>query len=120
MDDYRNRLAAAKDRYPFIKWAEWGIEQHNVHALNLFTRVFNHLIERLTALGEQAPERDKISAIRRAVETLNTLNEKNEILIETDEREDLCKLFDIVATAARLDPGRYANGEGPASEWREW
>jgi len=26
MDDYRNRLVAAKECYPFSKWAEWGIE----------------------------------------------------------------------------------------------
>jgi hypothetical protein len=120
MDDYRNCLAAAKECYPFSKWAEWGIEQHTEKALNLFSAVFNHLIERLTALGERAPESDKIAAFRQAVEALNALNEKNELLIETDEREDLCNLCNIIATAAAIDPGKYGHGEGPASEWRDW
>jgi hypothetical protein len=120
MDDYINRLAGAKERYPFRKWAEWGIEQHTERALSLFAAVLNRLIERLSALGEQAPERDKIAAIRQAVEELNALNVTNEILIETGEREDLCKLFDIIATEAGLDPSRYADGEGPADEWRAW
>jgi len=120
MDDYSNRLAATKECYPFSKWAEWRIEQHTKSALNLFGEVFNHLIERLAALGEQAPESDKIDAFRETVEALNALNEKNEILIETDEREDLCELCNIIATAAAIDPAKYGDGEGPASEWRDW
>jgi hypothetical protein len=120
MDDYRNRLAAAKAHYPFRKWAEWGIDQHTHQALDLFVAAFNQLIERLTTLGQQAQESDKIAAIRQAVETLNALNEKNEILIETEEREDLCELFNIIATAADIDASKYGDGEGPASEWRDW
>jgi hypothetical protein len=119
-DDYRNRLAATKERYPFRKWAGWGIELHTQQALNLFVAVFDQLIERLTTLGQQALESDKIAAIRQAVERLNALNEKNEILIETDEREDLCALFNIIATAADIDASKYGHGEGPASEWRDW
>jgi hypothetical protein len=85
----------------------------------LFAAVFNRLIERLAALGEQALESDKIAAIGQAVEALNALNEKNEVLIETDEREDLCKLCNIIATAAGMDPSKYGDGEGPANEWRD-
>src|SRR5262245_19763695 len=120
MDDYRDRLADAKERYPFRGWAAWGIEQHTDQALDLFAAVFDRLIERLAALGEQAPEPDKVTAFRQAVEALNALNETNEILIETDEREDLCKLFDIITRAGGLDPRKYAGGEGLADEWREW
>jgi hypothetical protein len=43
MDDYRNRLAAAKAHYPFRKWAEWGIDQHTHQALDLFVAAFNQL-----------------------------------------------------------------------------
>lgn len=120
MDDYRNRLAAARECYPFPKWAEWGIEQHTDEAFNLFAAVFNRLIERLGALGEQALESEKIAAIRQAVEALNALNEKNEILIETDEREDLCKLFNIIAKAARIDPSKYGNGEAQQAKVALW
>jgi hypothetical protein len=120
MDDYQTRLAAAKACYPFSKWAQWGIEQHTGHALDLFASVFNYLIERLVKLGEPASESDKLGAFRQAVQALNALNEKNVILIETDEREDLCKLFNVIATAAELDPSKYGDGEGPAGEWRDW
>jgi|SRR5262245_17664740 len=120
MDAYRNGLAGAKDQYPFRGWAGWGIEQHTDQALALFAAVFDRLIERLAVLGEQAQEPDKVAAFRQAVEALNALNERNEILIETDEREDLCKLFDIITKAAGLDRRKYAGGEGLADEWREW
>src|SRR5882724_9252337 len=83
VDNYRNRLAATKELYPFRNWAKWGIELHTKQALNLFVTVFDQLIERLTTLGQQAPESEKIAAIREAVETLNALNEKSDILIET-------------------------------------
>jgi hypothetical protein len=119
-DDYRKNLSAAKASYPFSKWAKWGIEQHTGHAIDLFTSVFDRLIERLAELGEQAPEPAKLGAFRQAVEALNGLNKRNEILIETDEREDLCTLFNIIAKAARIDPSKYGGGEGPASEWRDW
>jgi hypothetical protein len=120
MDLYGSRLAAVKECYPFLKWAEWGIDQHTEQALNLFGAVFNHLIERLTGLGEHAPESDKIAAIRHAIEVLNALNKEEKILIETDEREDLCNLCNSIATAAAIDPTKYGEGEGPASEWRDW
>lgn len=120
MDDYRSRLAATKERYPFRKWKEWGIEEYTDQALNLFVEVFNQLIERLITLGHQVPESSKIAAFRQAVEALNGLNERNKILIETDEREDLCELFNVIATAAGINPSNYGDGEGPASEWRDW
>ena len=97
MDDCHNRLAAARDCYPFSKWAQWRIEDHTEEALDLFAGVFNHLIERLAALGEQARESDKIAAFRQAVEALNAMNANREVLIETDEREDLCELCDVLA-----------------------
>jgi hypothetical protein len=71
-------------------------------------------------VGEQAPEKEKIAAFRQAVEALNALNENDESLIETGEREDLCELCSVIATAAGIDPKEYGDGEGPASEWREW
>jgi hypothetical protein len=48
------------------------------------------------------------------------MNRKDPTLIETDEREQLCELCNVVATAAGLDPKKYGGGEGPASEWRDW
>jgi hypothetical protein len=120
IDDYRRRLVKTKERYPFARWAASGLEQYTAEACRLFTAVFDELIEKLGALGEHAPEGEKIAGFQRAVEALNALNEKDESLIETGEREDLCELCNLIATAAGIDPREYGNGEGPASEWRDW
>ncbi len=120
MSDYANRLSAVKERYPFGRWADSGLDQYTDEACASFAAVFDELIEKLAALGEFAPEEQKIAAFKSAVEALNGLNEADPSLIETGEREDLCELFNIVATAAGLDPAKYGDGEGPASEWRDW
>ena len=120
MDDYRQRLTATRESYPFPKWAASGLDQYTEEACGLFAAVFDDLIQRLAALGEQAPEKEKIAAFKQAVEALNALNEKDESLIETGERQDLCELCNVIANAAGIDPKKYGDGEGPASEWREW
>ena len=120
MSNYAHQLAATNTRYPFARWAKSGLEQYTEEACASFAAVFDRLIERLVALGEQAPEATKLAAIREAVEALNALNEQDESLIETGEREDLCELCNVVTAAAGLDPEKYGDGEGPASEWRDW
>lgn len=75
----------------------------------------------LIALGENAPEDEKLQAFQVAVEALNTLNDETDgSLIETGEREELCDLFNAIAVKAGIDPNQYGDGEGPASEWRDW
>jgi hypothetical protein len=113
MDDYRERLTATKEYYPFAKWATSGLEQYTHDSCSLFTAVFDDLLQRLVALGEQASENEKIAAFKQAVDALNTLNERDESLIETGEREDLCELCNVIATAAGIDPTKYATERGP-------
>jgi hypothetical protein len=120
MDDYLKRLTTTKARYPFGGWAKSGLEQYTDEACSSFVGVFDKLIEKLAALGEHAPENQKIAAFKEAVEALNVLNELDESLIETGEREELCELCNIIAMAAGIDPDKYGDGEGPASEWRHW
>jgi hypothetical protein len=120
MDEYSKNLTATKNSYPFTRWAESGLEQYTVEACASFADVFDKLIQKLIALGKDASEANKIAAFKEAVEALNVLNETDESLIETGEREDLCELCNIVAVAAGIDPARYGSGEGPASEWRDW
>ena len=120
MQDYPNRLIATKERYPFGRWAESGLEQYTDQACASFVAVFDQLIGKLVVLGELAPEEKKIATFKEAVEAINALNEEDESLIETGEREDLCELCNVVATAAGIDPSKYGDGEGPASEWRDW
>jgi hypothetical protein len=120
MDGYLEKLSTTKGTYPFGRWRQSGMEQYTAEACAAFETVFDQLIEKLAALGENAPERSKLDCFQEAVEALNALNDDDPSLIETGEREDLCELCNIVAAAAGLDPTKYGGGEGPASEWRDW
>lgn len=120
MNDYRRALDATKSAYPFQRWAESDLPQYTPQACEAVAHVFDRLIDELDALGPAADEAAKLAAFKKAVVTLNAMNEEDDGLIETGEREDLCELVNAIATAAGLDPAQYGDGEGPASEWREW
>jgi hypothetical protein len=120
LPEYLSKLKATKASYPFKRWEESGLEQYSPEACGAFVGVFDRLIADLAAKGENAPDEQKLESLRQAVVALNMLNEEDESLIETGEREDLCELCNIVAVAAGLDPLKYGGGEGPAGEWREW
>lgn len=120
MNSYEAQLQAVKAHYPFSGWRESGLEQYTEEACSSFVAVFDQLITKLAALGANAPEEAKLALFREAIQATNKLNEQDESLIETGEREDLCELTNRVAVAAGLDPAKYGAGEGPASEWRDW
>jgi len=120
MSEYLKRLNETKQHYPFARWQSSGLEQYTPEACASFVAVFDDLIAKLGSLRGDALESQKIGAFKTAVVALNTLNEEDESLIETGEREDLCELCNIIATAAGMDPTKYGDGEGPATEWREW
>jgi len=114
----------AKESYPFDKWRGYerdGLEQYTQENCEAAKRIMDTLLSDLAALGELASESEKIQKFQVAVESLNELNDETEgALIETGEREELCDLFNIIAVKAGIDPANYGDGEGPASEWREW
>jgi hypothetical protein len=120
MSSYSNTLESVKDEYPFPRWQQSGLEQYTPIACSAFQAVFDKLISKLITLGSDASEQQKIALFKEAIESTNILNEKDESLIETGEREDLCELTNRIATAAGIDPKKYGGGEGPASEWRDW
>ena len=120
MSGYQSKFDAAVSSYPFARWQQSGLEQYTPEACAAFAAVFNRLVGELVQAGESATEQSKLELLRRAVEELNALNEQDESLIETGEREDLCALVNLVTAACGLDPSKYGDGEGPASEWREW
>ncbi len=120
MSEYLNKLTATKAQYPFKRWSESGLDQYTEEACTKFARIFDTLIDRLTSLGEATSESDKLKSFHQAVVALNTLNETDDSLIETGEREDLCELSNVIAVAAGLNPENYGDGEGPASQWRDW
>ncbi len=120
MNEYRQKLNEVRQAYPFARWQAGGLEQYSPKACAAFVAVFDDLIATLADAGPAAPEGQKLAAFQTAIERLNRLNEEDESLIETGEREDLCELCNLIATAAGLDPAQYGDGEGPASEWRDW
>lgn len=120
---YPERLKAMKRQFPFKQWragAEGGLEQYSKENCAVMAAIFDKLIKRLIALGEKAPEADKLAAFQEAIEATNVINEREMNLIETGEREQLCDLCNEIARAAGMDPTQYGGGEGPASEWRDW
>lgn len=122
MNTYADRLNATKEQYPFGRWATYEeLEQYTEENCTDAAGIFDRLISRLISIGEDASEQNKLEAFREAIEALNALDEENaNMLIETGEREELCGLTNCIAAAAGLDPAKYADGEGPASLWRDW
>lgn len=120
---YQDKLLAAKQFYPFDRWSESyddGLTQYTKENCNKTQKVFDDLIASLIDLGENAGEEQKKELFRIAILKTNQLNDEIEGLIETGEREDLCELTNIITTASGLDPQKYGDGEGLATEWREW
>jgi hypothetical protein len=120
---YKEQLEATKEHYPFSRWREshgHGLEQYTQENCDKARAVFDLLIVKLTALGQDAGEKDKVELFKTAVLSLNKLNDQIDGLIETGEREDLCELLDKVTIAAGMNPKNYAGGDGIADEWREW
>ena len=122
--DYETKLLEAKQAYPFEQWrasAQHGLDQYTEENCEAAKRILDTLLADLVALGESAPEEEKIQKFEIAVEAFNELNEETDgALIETGEREELCELFNVIAVKAGIDPSQYGDGEGPASEWRDW
>lgn len=122
--DYEARLLEVRENYPFDKWqiyADNGLEQYTKENCEAAKHIIDSLLSDLVVMGEDALEESKIQKFQIAVETLNLLNDETDgLLIETDEREELCELFNIIATKAGINPSNYGDGEGPASEWRDW
>ena len=121
---YSEKLESTKINYPFDEWYEAynsGLDQYTDENCDRAKIILDNLIEKLISLEETASEEEKIGLFEEAVELLNVLNDENGgSLIETNESKHLCELFDQIAIAAGLNPGKYGEGKGIASEWREW
>ena len=122
--EYQAKLNEAKKYYPFDKWREAfndGLVQYTKENCNRAKQIFDNLILDLINIGENASEEDKIALFKKAILATNEHDTACEHrLIETGEREQLCELTDQITIACGLDPSKYGNNEGLASEWREW
>ena len=85
----------------------------------MYKRQFDDLIDGLVTIGENAAESEKISLFQTAIEATNELDEELG-MVETGEREDLCELTNVISLATSINPDKYGDGEGLASEWRDW
>lgn len=122
--EYQNKFSEAKKTYPFDQWRasyDDGLEQYTQENCDKARKIFDDLIDGLVAIGQDASEEKKVALFEKAILATNELNsECEDSLIETGEREELCELTDKIAIACGLNPEKYGDGEGLASEWREW
>jgi len=122
--NYREKLLKTKLGYPFEQWREAfdeGLEIYTQENCDKAATIFDNLIMGLIELGQNALENDKVALFKTAIISLNVLDKSlNEEFIESMERDDLAMLVDDITDAAGLDPDDYGDGEGLASEWREW
>ena len=120
---YAEGLELTKQSYPFDRWHEGlqdGLDQYTKENCDKARDIFDLLIRQLIILGAEADESLKLKEFERCVLALNDLDEALDCgFIETGEREDLCALCNSICTAAGIDPKKYGEGEGPASQWRE-
>jgi hypothetical protein len=109
--------------YPFDRWMEnvkYGLDQYTPENCKKAKNIADKLIDKLIKLQNKGTEEQKVALFKEAVLSYNNLNGENESIIETEEREDLCELLDKIAVAAGLNPQKYGDGEGIATEWRDW
>jgi len=118
---FQEKLLETKLFFPFENWRKnlkYGLTQYTKNC-EAAKKIMDDLIMNLIKIGEDAPKKDKEDLFQIAIESLNELNDSTEI-IETGEREELCELFNKISLSANLNPEDYGEGEGIASEWRDW
>ncbi|UOD31559.1 hypothetical protein INH39_07680 [Massilia violaceinigra] len=79
--------------------------------------ILSHYLETVQAPALRNDEASIMAAVQHAVESLNDLNDRcGRSLIETDAREDICKLIQCAAQSAGLDRA----DSDVTDEWRDW
>lgn len=122
LEDALNEI---KKSYPFNGWRasffEYDMEQYTEENCNSAKKILDELIQELVIIGKEADKDLKLKKFEKAVQKLNVLNDYIDgSLIETGEREQLCELFDNIGIIVGLNPEDYGDGDGIASEWRDW
>ncbi|MEH7014830.1 hypothetical protein V7087_29185 [Neobacillus niacini] len=103
---------------PTIEWKERMNESddlftaENIAATNV---VLDSYIISLKELKDNPTEAEILECVKKAVLSLNELNEKYDYFIETMEREELWEFLDEAARIVGLE-----SEEDITEEWREW
>jgi hypothetical protein len=108
----------------FLFWyesgEEFGMLQYTKENCDKAESIVLNLVSELTKLGVECSEQIKLTAFKSSVQAMNNLNRAVPGFIETGEREALCEIYDEIAKSVKLNPENYGEGDGIASEWREW
>ena len=118
---HKSDLELIKDRLDIMSWTEKkekGLEQYSKKNCTKAETIVLELISQLGAV-EQNDFAVKEELIKQAVLKLNKFNDSLDGgFIETEEREELCDLFDNIADAVGINVQDYQ--DGVASKWRDW
>jgi len=102
----------------WIEKSEDGLKQYSKKNCKKAELLIINLIDRLEHINSD-DLRFRENLIRDCVLELNAFNDSLDgSFIETEEREQLCDIFDNIADAVGLDVQSYP--DGIASKWREW
>ncbi len=99
------------DRVPTFMGAE---------AFHKVDYLFDHFIEELAVLPDDAPANQKLQLFQSAVEDVNALNEKYKFFIEQEEGEEVSEFFNEAAETAGLNLEVYENQDITYQWRRNW
>ena len=104
-------LAELRDREFFAAWREYPPENATVAS----RRIMASTIEKLIALGSDAPKDNRLAVLQHCIESFNEIDAEMDHFIETVEREDICEEFEAIVHACGL-----GDHEDLAGRWRDW
>ena len=104
-------LSELRRRHLFKDWENYV----SAGILRRCRRLFRETVDELVVLGPRPKRSVVLEILRRCTEQLNELDEAHDGFIETQEREDLCRLIDELGAAVGVRDKMPL-----ADQWREW
>jgi hypothetical protein len=116
----KSELELIRENLDIMNWtekAEDGLEQYTKKNCKRAEAIILDLLNKLEKVEDDFRLKEEL--IKQSVLELNQFNNSLDgSFIETDEREELCDLFDNIADAVGLNVQEYP--DGIASNWRDW
>ena len=107
-------------KLPTIEWRkrkEQGDETFTDKAINQAETILTGYLQILSMLTQQQKAAGIYNSVRKIVMAFNRFNEKNNGVIETIEREEICDFINSVVRTTGLP---IEEGIDLTAEWREW
>ncbi|MDL2243674.1 hypothetical protein LJB84_02405 [Bacteroidales bacterium OttesenSCG-928-J19] len=111
-------LPSMKNSKPTLTWQKRmiaGDDCFSEESINATDIILDSFVDQLIVASLEKKASKVLSAVKKAVERLNKLNNKHNH-IETMEREELCDFISSVVAST----GYVLNDEDVTYEWREW